>query len=95
LEHPEDGCGRRPQLQQRAAHLAGTRAQASSPQDLKLSNRKRFVEKVHNMLCPCLDPSVKAPMFTMDKKSHIQVRGPIQPGSPFKKGPGDIAMPHL
>jgi hypothetical protein len=34
-------------------------------------------------------------MFLKDKNSYIQARGPTQPGLPFKKGPGDIATPHL
>ena len=34
-------------------------------------------------------------MFLKDKNSHIQARGATQPGLPFKKGPDDIAMPHL
>jgi hypothetical protein len=74
------------QAQERKPHLLKT---------FKLSNRKRFVEKVHSILGLCLDPSDKALMFLKDKNSHIQARSPIQPGLPFKKGPDDIAMPHL
>jgi transposase len=52
----------------------------------KLSNDKRFVEKVHEVVGLYLDPPDKALVFSVDEKSQIQALDRTQPGLPMKKG---------
>lgn len=52
----------------------------------KLSNDKRFVEKVQDVVGLYLDPPDKALVFSVDEKSQIQALDRTQPGLPMKKG---------
>ena len=52
----------------------------------KLSNDKRFVEKVQDMVGLYLDPPDKALVLAVDEKSQIQALDRTQPGLPLKKG---------
>jgi transposase len=52
----------------------------------KLSNDKRFVEKVQDVVGLYLDPPKKALVFSVDEKSQIQALDRTQPGLPMKKG---------
>jgi transposase len=52
----------------------------------KLSNDKRFVEKVEDIVGLYLDPPDKAVVFSVDEKSQIQALDRTQPGLPIKKG---------
>ncbi len=52
----------------------------------KLSNDKRFVEKVLDIVGLYLDPPDKALVFSVDEKSQIQALDRTQPGLPMKKG---------
>jgi transposase/AraC-like DNA-binding protein len=52
----------------------------------KLSNDKRFVEKVSDIVGLYLDPPDKALVFSVDEKSQIQALDRTQPGLPMKKG---------
>src|SRR6266446_764112 len=52
----------------------------------KLSNDKRFVEKVQDDVGLYLDPPDKAIVFAVDEKSQIQALDRTQPGLPMKKG---------
>jgi transposase len=52
----------------------------------KLSNDKRFVEKVHDVVGLYLDPPDKALVLSVDEKSQIQALDRTQPGLPMKKG---------
>ena len=52
----------------------------------KLSNDKRFVEKVKDIVGLYLDPPDKALVFSVDEKSQIQALDRTQPGLPMKKG---------
>ena len=52
----------------------------------KLSNDKRFVEKVRDVVGLYLDPPDKALVFSVDEKSQIQALDRTQPGLPMKKG---------
>ena len=52
----------------------------------KLSNDKRFVETVQDIVGLYLDPPDKALVFSVDEKSQIQVLDRTQPGLPLKKG---------
>ncbi len=52
----------------------------------KLSNDKRFVEKVKDVVDLYLDPPDKALVFSVDEKSQIQALDRTQPGLPMKKG---------
>jgi transposase/AraC-like DNA-binding protein len=52
----------------------------------KLSNDKRFVEKVRDVVGLYLDPPEKALVFSLDEKSQIQALDRTQPGLPMKKG---------
>ena len=52
----------------------------------KLSNDKRFVEKVRDIVGLYLDPPDKALVFSVDEKSQIQALDRTQPGLPLKKG---------
>jgi transposase len=52
----------------------------------KLSNDKRFVEKVQDVVGLYLDPPDKAIVFSVDEKSQIQALDRTQPGLPMKKG---------
>jgi transposase len=52
----------------------------------KLSNDKRFVEKVKDVVGLYLDPPDKALVFSVDEKSQIQALDRTQPGLPIKKG---------
>jgi transposase len=52
----------------------------------KLSNDKRFVEKVKDVVGLYLDPPDKALVFSVDEKSQIQALDRTQPGLPMKKG---------
>ena len=52
----------------------------------KLSNDKRFVEKVQDIVGLYLDPPDKALVFSVDEKSQIQALDRTQPGLPMKKG---------
>src|SRR5271168_3317331 len=52
----------------------------------KLSNDKRFVEKVQDIVGLYLDPPDKALVFSVDEKSQIQALDRTQPGLPLKKG---------
>jgi transposase len=52
----------------------------------KLSNDKRFVEKVRDIVGLYLDPPDKALVLCVDEKSQIQALDRTQPGLPMKKG---------
>ena len=52
----------------------------------KLSNDKRFVEKVVDIVGLYLDPPDKALVLSVDEKSQIQALDRTQPGLPLKKG---------
>jgi transposase len=52
----------------------------------KLSNDKRFVEKVQDIVGLYLNPPDKALVFSVDEKSQIQALDRTQPGLPLKKG---------
>jgi transposase len=52
----------------------------------KLSNDKRFVEKVRDIVGLYLDPPDKALVLSVDEKSQIQALDRTQPGLPMKKG---------
>jgi transposase len=52
----------------------------------KLSNDKRFVEKVQDVVGLYLNPPEKAVVFSVDEKSQIQALDRTQPGLPMKKG---------
>jgi transposase len=52
----------------------------------KLSNDKRFVEKVIDIVGLYLDPPDQALVFSVDEKSQIQALDRTQPGLPMKKG---------
>src|ERR1700680_4283135 len=52
----------------------------------KLSNDKRFVEKVKDVVGLYLDPPDKALVFSVDEKSQIEALDRTQPGLPMKKG---------
>ena len=52
----------------------------------KLSNDKRFVEKVQDIVGLYLDPPDRALVFSVDEKSQIQALDRTQPGLPIKKG---------
>jgi len=52
----------------------------------KLSNDKRFVEKVQDVVGLYLHPPEKAMVFSVDEKSQIQALDRTQPGLPMKKG---------
>jgi transposase len=52
----------------------------------KLSNDKRFVEKVQDVVGLYLDPPDKALVLSVDEKSQIQALDRTQPGLPMKKG---------
>jgi transposase len=52
----------------------------------KLSNDKRFAEKVQDTIGLYLSPPDKALVFSVDEKSQIQALDRTQPGLPLKKG---------
>jgi transposase/AraC-like DNA-binding protein len=52
----------------------------------KLSNDKRFVEKVRDIVGLYLNPPDKALVLSVDEKSQIQALDRTQPGLPLKKG---------
>lgn len=52
----------------------------------KLSNDKRFVEKLVDVVGVYLNPPDKAAVFCVDEKSQIQALDRTQPGLPMKKG---------
>ena len=52
----------------------------------KLSNDKRFAEKVTDIVGLYLDPPDKALVLAVDEKSQIQALDRTQPGLPLKKG---------
>ena len=52
----------------------------------KLSNDKRFAEKVQDVVGLYLDPPDKALVLAVDEKSQIQALDRTQPGLPLKKG---------
>jgi transposase len=52
----------------------------------KLSNDKRFVEKVRDIVGLYLDPPDKALVLCVDEKSQIQALDRTQPGLPLKRG---------
>ena len=52
----------------------------------KLSNDKRFVEKVQDVVGLYLGPPDKAMVLSVDEKSQVQALDRTQPGLPIKKG---------
>jgi transposase len=52
----------------------------------KLSQDKRFIEKVQDVVGLYLDPPDKALVLAVDEKSQIQALDRTQPGLPLKKG---------
>jgi transposase len=52
----------------------------------KLSNDKRFAEKVQDIIGLYLNPPDKALVLSVDEKSQIQALDRTQPGLPLKKG---------
>lgn len=52
----------------------------------KLSNDKRFVEKLEDIVGLYLNPPEHAVVFSCDEKSQIQALDRTQPGLPIKKG---------
>ena len=52
----------------------------------KLSNDKRFAEKLRNAVGLYLDPPAHAVVFSFAEKSQIQALDRTQPGLPLKKG---------
>ena len=53
----------------------------------KLSNAKRFVKKVQDIVGLYLVPPEKTMVLSVDEKSQIQALDRTQPGLPMKKGP--------
>ena len=52
----------------------------------KLSNDKRFAEKLRDVVCLYVDPPAHAVVLSFDEKSQIQALDRTQPGLPLKKG---------
>ena len=52
----------------------------------KLSNDKRFVEKLSDIVGLYLNPPERALVLSCDEKSQIQALNRTQPGLPMKKG---------
>ncbi len=52
----------------------------------KLSNDKRFVEKLQDIVGLYLNPPDRALVLCLDEKSQIQALDRTQPGLPMKKG---------
>ena len=52
----------------------------------KLSNDKRFVEKVQDVVGLYLCPPDRALVLSVDEKSQVQALDRTQPGLPMKKG---------
>jgi transposase len=52
----------------------------------KLSNDKRFAEKLHDIVGLYMDPPAHAVVLSFDEKSQIQALDRTQPGLPLKKG---------
>lgn len=52
----------------------------------KLSNDKRFVEKVHDVVGLYMNPPENALVLSVDEKSQIQALDRTQPGLPLKRG---------
>ena len=52
----------------------------------KLSNDKRFAEKLRDIVGLYVDPPAQAIVFSFDEKSQIQALDRTQPGLPLKKG---------
>ena len=52
----------------------------------KLSNDKRFEEKLQDVVGLYLDPPENAAVFSFDEKSRIQALDRTQPGLPMKRG---------
>ena len=52
----------------------------------KLSNDKRFVDKLHDVVGLYLNPPDRALVLCVDEKSQIQALDRTQPGLPLKKG---------
>src|SRR6202453_3344759 len=52
----------------------------------KLSNDKRFAEKLRDVVGLYVDPPAHAVVFSFDEKSQIQALDRTQPGLPLKKG---------
>ena len=60
----------------------------------KLSNDKRFVDKVQDVVSLYLGPPDKAMVLSVDEKSQVQALDRTQPGLPIKKGRAGT-MTHL
>jgi len=54
----------------------------------KLSNDKRFVDKLRDVVGLYLSPPDKAMVLSVDEKSQVQALDRTQPGLPIKKGGG-------
>src|ERR1019366_10747185 len=52
----------------------------------KLSNDKRFAEKLRDVVGLYIDPPAHAVVLSFDEKSQIQALDRTQPGLPMKKG---------
>ena len=61
----------------------------------KLSNDRRFDEKLIDVVGVYLNPPDKAVVLCMDEKSQIQALDRTQPSLPLKKGPGRNHDPRL
>ena len=54
----------------------------------KVSNDKRFAEKLEDIAGLYLNPTQHALVLCCDEKSQIQALDPTQPGLPLTRGPG-------
>ena len=55
-------------------------------EQLKLSNDRRFTEKLTDVVGVYLNPPDKAVVLCVDEKSQVQALDRTQPGLPMKKG---------
>jgi hypothetical protein len=84
-----DGEGDGPVAADRVADLAW-RAFGLQPhrtETSKPSTDPYFVDKVHDVVGPCLDPSERALVFCVDEKSPIQALDRSRPVLPMTPGP--------
>jgi hypothetical protein len=83
---PLDGQGAGCEPGDGAANLVRTRHQAPPLKTFKLSNDKRFEEKLVDVVGLYLNPPEKAIVLCMDEKSQIQALDRTQASLPMKKG---------
>ena len=86
MEYSQNGCCQRPQLTSVQRIWRAHEFKPHLVKTFKLSNDKRFVEKVQDIVGLYLDPPDKALVFSVNEKSQIQALDRTQPGLPLKKG---------